>query len=140
MKTANQWVLTIVTAMILALASANADARTADIRDIDNMPVPAGLKLEDISASIVAGAANRGWTALEVGPGHIEATLYIRSHMAKVDIKFDTKTYNITYADSDNLKFDAVKYKIHKNYNSWVQNMNSDIRAELARAQRMANR
>lgn len=140
MKTANQWLLMLVTATLLALASANADARKAEIRDIENMPIPDGLSLADISASIVAGTASRGWTAVEVAPGHIEATLYIRSHMAKVDIKFDTETYSITYADSDNLKYDPVKNKIHKNYNSWVQNINADIRAELARAQRMANR
>jgi hypothetical protein len=50
--------------------------------------------------------------------------------MAKVDVKYDTKTYNITYKDSSNLEYDGKN--IHKNYNGWIQNLDNGIRAQLS--------
>jgi hypothetical protein len=66
----------------------------------------------------------------------MQCTLYIRDHMAKVDIRYDTSVFSITYADSDNLKYNAEKNKIHRNYNSWVQNLRGDINNELLKASR----
>ncbi len=108
----------------------------APIQDIENVPVPDGLDMSAIGTAIIDGCATRNWVASEVGPGHLQCTLYIRSHMAKVDIRYDTETFSITYADSDNLKYDAKDHEIHRNYNSWVQNLNGDIRTELLKASR----
>ena len=92
--------------------------------------------MEAIGSAVIDGCAVRNWVASEVGPGHMQCTLYIRSHMAKVDVRFDTKQFSITYADSDNLDYDPDDYEIHRNYNSWVQNLMGDIRTELLRAAR----
>ena len=78
----------------------------------------------------------RNWQASLVETGHMQCTLYIRDHMAKVDITYTTEAFSITYADSDNLKYDAEKNKIHRNYNSWVQNLRGDINNELLKASR----
>ncbi len=40
------------------------------------------------------------------------------------------------YADSENLDYDAEKNEIHRNYNSWVQNLRGDINNELLKASR----
>lgn len=114
----------------------NAEARTKPVENIDNVPIPAGLDMKTIGTAIVDGCAVRNWVATEVGPGHMQCQLYLRTHMAKVDIRYDTKAFSITYADSENLKYDKEKNRIHRNYNSWVQNLNGDIRNALLKASR----
>ena len=42
-----------------------------------------------------------------VGPGHIEATLYIRSHIAVVDVHYTTRSYSIRYKDRTDLNYDG---------------------------------
>lgn len=119
-----------------ALLSNDAVARTKPVENIENVPIPNGLDLQTIGNAIVDGCAVRNWVAKEVEPGHMQCQLYLRTHMAKVDIRYDTETFSITYADSENLKYDAEKRRIHRNYNSWVQNLNGDIRNELLKASR----
>lgn len=114
----------------------DAEARTKVIQNVENAPIPAGLSMKTIGDAIIDGCSVRNWQASEVDPGHMQCTLYIRDHMAKVDIRYDTKAFSITYADSDNLKYNAEKNKIHRNYNSWVQNLRGDISNELLKASR----
>lgn len=131
--------LTLFTAALVALAlfaASPAQARGAAIQNIENVPIPDGMSMKSIGDAIIDGCAARGWGATEVEAGHMQCTIYVRSHMAKVNINFDTETYSITYADSENLKYDAAKNTIHRNYNSWVQNLNGDLRNAMLRASR----
>jgi hypothetical protein len=124
-------------ALLLALLlPSDADARTRTIQNVENAPIPAGLDMKAIGDAIIDGCSTRNWQASLVEAGHMQCTLYIRDHMAKVDIRYDTEAFSITYADSDNLKYDAEKNKIHRNYNSWVQNLRGDINNELLKASR----
>lgn len=66
----------------------------------------------------------------EKAPGHIVGTLRLRSHQAVVDILYYTEIYSITYLDSLNLKYDGKS--IHKNYNSWIQNLSNGIHAQIS--------
>ncbi len=63
----------------------------------------------------------------DIAPGHIEAKLPVRAHLAVTDIRFDTKTFSITYKDSVNLRYDPTKNLIHTNYSSWIQNLQNAI-------------
>jgi len=65
-----------------------------------------------------------------VRPGLIVGTLYVREHMAKVEIPYDRNTYSILYRDSNNLDYDGAN--IHGNYNGWVQNLSNAINARLS--------
>jgi hypothetical protein len=65
-----------------------------------------------------------------IEPGLIEGTLLLRTHMAKVNIKYDTSSYSITYKESSNLDYDGTN--IHKNYNGWIQNLDKGIRSQLS--------
>ena len=56
-------------------------------------------------------------------------TLALRTHVAVVDIQFDSKTYSIKYKDSTNL--DYTGNSIHKNYNGWIENLDNAIRVQL---------
>jgi hypothetical protein len=77
------------------------------------------------------GGLGLGWGMKESSPGVIVGTLFLRTHTAVVQIKFDTNTYNIDYSDSVDLKYNAEKQVINRNYNGWIQNLNNSIRAQL---------
>lgn len=87
--------------------------------------------LEEIQKAIVTAGTGLNWRMAVVKPGLIVGTLSVRSHMAIVNIAYDTKTYSITYKDSTNLKYDAEKQTIHENYRGWIQNLDNAIRSRL---------
>ena len=115
----------------LLVISTSANAKAPFILNIENSPVNSTqeLTVDDVERAIIEGARVRGWQPRVVEPGHVEAVLYIRSHVATVDIYFGTTSYSITYKDSVNL--DYKDGRIHRNYNKWVQNLNSDIQSKI---------
>jgi hypothetical protein len=106
--------------------------RTAGVRNISEAPVNANKPVtqEDVQKAIVRAGTILNWQMKPVKPGLIVGTLYLRDHMAMVDINYDTKTYSITYKDSSNLKYDGTN--IHKNYNGWIDNLDRGIRTQLS--------
>jgi hypothetical protein len=127
---------TLLALLLAFLLPPDAEARSKPIQNVENAPIPSGLDMKAIGDAIIDGCSTRNWQASLVEAGHMQCTLYIRNHMAKVDIRYDTEKFSITYADSDNLKYDAEKNRIHRNYNSWVQNLRGDINNELLKASR----
>lgn len=117
--------------LFLVAFSGTVYAKAPLIQNIDHSPITSSqsLTMEDVEKAIIEGARVRGWQAQVLKPGHIEAVLYVRSHVAKVDIRFDTKNYSISYKDSVNL--DYKNGRIHRNYNKWVMNLNSDIQSKI---------
>ena len=111
--------------LILALAS----CRTAPVYNVENMALnaPATATLDDVNRAIKRAGGGLGWAMKDIAPGHIEAKLPVRAHLAVTDIRFDTKTFSITYKDSVNLRYDPTKNLIHTNYSSWIQNLQNAI-------------
>ena len=105
------------------------------------VPVPAGLDDKAIAKSIRLGGAQRGWLVTRQDPGSMELTLNIRTHMAKVGVKYDTKSIQFTYLDSTNLDYEVKKGNryIHRNYPKWVNNLVNDVSVQLALAQSQAS-
>ncbi|WP_149538286.1 hypothetical protein [Siccirubricoccus phaeus] len=66
-----------------------------------------------------------GWIIEPQGPGLMRGTLNLRTHQAVVDIPYDTQRFSIRYVSSSNLDYDGTV--IHRNYNSWVQNLQNAI-------------
>jgi hypothetical protein len=60
-----------------------------------------------------------------VRPGVMRATLNLRTHVAVAEITYDAQHFAIRYVDSVNLQYDGTS--IHKNYNSWIQNLERAI-------------
>jgi hypothetical protein len=115
----------VLFATALALwGSATAHA-AVEIQNVEGSPLPEGISDEQIQKVMVSAGMTRGWVVKAVGPGHMEGTLLIRTHMAKVDIVYDATGYSIRYKDSENLGY--KNGKIHRNYNKWVQNLDMDI-------------
>ena len=103
------------------------------IRNVADTPVPKpGLTDEQIAKAIKTAAVGLGWQIADKGPGNMEGTLHLRTHVAVVDIAYNPKTYSITYKDSTNLQYDAKAQKIHKNYNGWIQNLDNAIKVQLS--------
>ena len=100
------------------------------IENVESSPIPGGLSDAQIVKAMQNGGATRGWIVKQVEPGHVVATIYVRSHMAKVDIIYDAAAYSIRYNDSENLGYKDGK--IHRNYNKWVLNLNMDIQRAFA--------
>ncbi len=74
---------------------------------------------------IRAAGAQLGWATEPRGPGLMRATLNLRTHQAVVDIPYDQQRFAIHYVTSSNLDYDGQN--IHRNYNSWVQNLQNAI-------------
>ena len=130
MTTARRFTFVIVILAALAPLAANA-ARTAPVQNLENRTVTSTseVTLKDVENAIIMAARNRGWILKRIDTGHLLATLDIRSHQAVVDIYFDETQYSIMYKSSVNLDYEDGE--IHRNYNSWIQNLDRDIQANL---------
>ena len=116
--------------VILTLAS----CRTAPVYNVENMALdaPPTATLADVAGAIRQAGIGLGWSMKEIGPGHIEARLPIRAHLAVTDIRFDTEMFSIAYKDSINLRYDATKNMIHSNYKGWIQNLQNAIVVQVS--------
>ena len=90
------------------------------------------LNLDEVTTAIVNAGAKHGWAMSVLKPGHIVSTLSLRSHRAVVDITYTTKSYNITYKNSENLKYDPSTNSIHANYSSWIKRLQVSIQNAVA--------
>ena len=103
------------------------------------------LKLEDVQVvasnskptaaqvrqSIITAGTSLGWKIVDKGPGKLEGTLNVRTHVAVVDIPYSATKNSILYKSSENLS--EADGSIHRNYNGWVENLDRTIRTELSR-------
>lgn len=120
----------LVTVLAMAVVAGCAGA---PVYNVSGSPVNANsgkASLDDIGKAIKTAGINLGWQMRDVKPGHIVGTLNLRSHQAVVDVTYNTKSYDIAYKDSSNLNYNGST--IHKNYNSWVQNLDRNIQAQLS--------
>ena len=112
---------------LLALAA----CRNAPVYNVEQVPLnaPSSASLSEIGKAIKVAGAQLGWQMQEINPGNMVGKLYIRSHVAEVDIVYDNQNYSIRYKDSVNLNYNGTT--IHTNYNGWVQNLQKAITAQV---------
>jgi len=101
------------------------------VYNVSSAPVTTNkpASIDEIEKAIIRAGVGLGWQMVSRGKGKVEGTLVLREHRAVVDIDYDAKNFNIKYKDSTKLDYDGEK--IHPNYNSWVQNLDRAIRAQL---------
>lgn len=129
------WALRIAAAVLLVAALAG--CRTSEVYNVQDaaLSTPPAAEMLEVENAIKRAGGGLGWQIKRADrdqPGHLIGRLPIRSHVAVVDIKHNTKTFSITYKDSTNLKYDAQEGKIHANYNGWVQNLREAIVREAS--------
>ena len=120
----------VSSALVILLAGCAA----VPVQNVDNAPVNTSntnYDLSDVTKAIQKAGIGLGWQMKEITPGHIVATLALRTHVAIVDITYTLDNYSINYKDSTNLHYDVGKNTIHKNYNGWIQNLSNAINAQL---------
>ncbi|MBE2294253.1 MAG: hypothetical protein IAF00_04855 [Phycisphaerales bacterium] len=107
--------------------------RSNPIYNINNEPIATSThrySLQDVRGAILRAGTGLGWRMKSLQPGLIIGTLYLRDHMAEVEIPYDRDSYSIKYRDSNNLDYDGAN--IHRNYNGWVQRLQGAINAQLS--------
>ena len=91
--------------------------------------------LVSVEKAIVKACRRKDWLPRKIADGVIEASIFVRSHRAVVEITFDETAYSIHYKSSDNLDYrkrSNDKEVIHRNYNRWIANLNRVIQSELS--------
>ena len=121
-----KWLLVF---LVTALAACNA----APIYNVTGSPIVTASgkppSMQQVQTAILTAGTALGWQITNDKPGRMTGRLNLRTHQAVVDIEHDTKQYSIKYRDSVDLG--AKDGTIHKNYNSWVQNLDNRIRAQF---------
>ncbi len=116
---------------LLVAVAALTGCRSNPVMNVDDAAISLQNKpsMEQVEKAIIRAGASLGWNIKKIAPGKMEGRLLIRSHVAVVDITYNTKSYSIQYKDSTNLDYDGTN--IHSNYNGWVQNLNRNIQQQL---------
>lgn len=133
MRNVNSTFVTICLALCLGTSTASWGWGAQPIQNVNDATVVNAnpVQAAQVKTAIMVAGTSLGWNMTEVRPGLIQGTLNLRNHTAVVDIPYSATKYSIVYKSSINL--DEKDGQIHKNYNSWVQNMNRKIGSELLR-------
>lgn len=117
--------------LVCLVIGASACASNPQVYNVANASTtaPESATLKQIQQAILVAGTKRNWVMRAVEPGYIVATHSRGSHSATVDIRFDTKTFSITYQDSANLDYTGAT--IHSTYNRWVQYLERDIQLAM---------
>ncbi|PIB48653.1 hypothetical protein AOA57_14340 [Pseudomonas sp. 2588-5] len=93
-----------------------------------NLPADTQVSEEKMKTVIVNALQKREWTVQRLSPQLVQAEINVRNqYYAAIDIRYTRNSYAITYRDSRELGYKDGK--IHRNYNRWVNNLDSDIMA-----------
>ena len=125
-------------ALLVPLA-VSAQMRASDLTNPAPISIPQGVSQSQARQAVVNALFSRGWTVMEETDDQIIADLHVRAHWAQIGIDIEDRSVMISYRNSENLRYTERsdgRVVIHNNYLSWVNNLVSDIRAQLARAQR----
>lgn len=108
--------------------------RSGIVQNIVAQPVSVKQNTTDdqMYKAIKTAGLSLGWQVRKVKPGLAEAQLYLRDHMAVVEIPYTKEEFSINYKNSSNLNYNAEKNTIHSNYNGWIQNLRNAITLQLS--------
>lgn len=111
--------------------------RLQPVYNVSEHPITAvshRLSINQVRQVILTAGAERGWVMEQIGSNTIRATLRLRDHVAVADIVYTSSAFSIAYQSSSNLLY--ADGKIHRNYNSWISNLEQDINIGLNVASR----
>lgn len=116
-----------ITAALVFLAG----CRSMPVYNVESSPIDVSAKhsSKQIKKAIITAGSSLGWKMKEKKDGHIVGTLFLRKFVAIVDIRYNNKSYSITYKDSKGLQYDGKN--IHKNYNGWIRNLDRRIQNHI---------
>ncbi|MFV1993449.1 MAG: hypothetical protein ACC635_06055 [Acidiferrobacterales bacterium] len=94
-----------------------------------------GMSKSQVKQGIKRALYRRGWTAKKINNSLIRAT-YIKasrktSLKAVINIHYTNKSIRIKYYSSKGFSYDKGAGAIHRRFNSWVKNVEKDIKVEF---------
>jgi hypothetical protein len=121
-------------AIAIVLVAIFSGCRSAAVYNVNQNPVTTKQSTTDdqLFKAIKLAGLNLGWQVSKVKPGLAQAQIFLRDHMALVEIPYTKEDFSIIYKDSTNLNYDPEKGTIHKNYNGWIQNLRSAIALQMS--------
>lgn len=91
--------------------------------------VPANVNAAKVEQIIGTALTRRNWRIVKHVPGEVDAVYDPRNFSVTIAVHYDAQKIQIDYVTSSNLKYEVkngVPY-IHKNYESWIKNLVTDI-------------
>lgn len=122
------WWMLLLPALVLLMGF-----RQVPLVDPPPIDVPAGVSAAKVEQVVGSALSLRGWRIVKTTPGEIEAVYDPRDFSVTIAVHYDTQKIQINYVTSSNLKYEekkGVRY-IHKNYESWIKNLVTDIQNGL---------
>ena len=101
------------------------------IYNVSGTTVPSGLTTKQIESGIVTSLIAKGWKVKEQKEGRVVGELMLRAHRAVINIDYTASNFSINYVASENLKYNAEKNTIHRNYNNWIIGLERVIQSNL---------
>ncbi len=126
----SRWAAVVASILVLLAAGCRGSVPIYNVTDAPVAASKPNPSLDEVGKVIIRAGASLGWQMKETRPGQILGTLYLRNHVAVVDVNYSVKSYSIRYKDSTELNYDGQN--IHANYNGWIQNLDNRIRAQLS--------
>jgi hypothetical protein len=121
--------------LVMMLCFANEGWCRAVPIDEPSTAIHAKVTQAQVRDAIIRAGTNIGWQMWEDSPGLVMGTTQQRSHTVNVAIPYDTNRFTIKYHSSVNMmEGKAGPRTIHRNYNRWVERLNNNITAEIAKA------
>ena len=119
-----------VTLITLALLTTAGCTSKPVLNTQHDLPANTQVSEEKMKTVIVNALQKREWNVQRLSPQLVQAEITVRNqYYAAIDIRYTRNSYAITYRESH--KQDYKNGKIHRNYNRWVNNLDSDIMAGL---------
>ncbi len=126
-----KWGLLLAPALLLLMAF-----RQVPLTDPAPISVPANVGTARVEQIIGSALTSRNWRIVKHVPGEVDAVYDPRNFSVTIAVHYDASKIQINYVTSSNLKYEVkggVRY-IHKNYESWIKNLVTDIQNGLMMA------
>ena len=103
-------------------------APNAPVSQIANTPT-----LAQVDKAVKDSLIGRDWIPQKISPNSYIGTYKRRDLRAKIQVNFNTSTFNIKHLSSQNLDYDSSDETIHPTYNKWIERLEADIRKRVDR-------
>ncbi|HTA18480.1 MAG TPA: hypothetical protein VK989_04270 [Polyangia bacterium] len=126
------FVFSVGIALLAAAGVTGCGATLGPVLNPSHVPVVGATAGNDraVHDAILRAIVNKGWTVAGDAPGVVRASIQKETLTATVAIAYTGSEFSITHeSSSPGLKFDGTR--IHKHYNTWVNNLRAQITAEL---------
>ena len=126
-----KWGLLLIPALLLLMAF-----RQVPLTDPAPISVPANVGTARVEQVIGSALTSRNWRIVKHVPGEVDAVYDPRNFSVTIAVHYDASKIQINYVTSSNLRYEVkggVRY-IHKNYESWIKNLVTDIQNGLMMA------